>query len=334
MVNQYSIDDYETIQSNGLTYQLPETVNTIIQKLITELGLLSTSSFTTPSTDFSNPRFHSGDRHSKFKKSRNERTSNKKGIDTTWEKQPEFIATKIEKKEGTEKLINDIRVSLNKISTKNYDTHRDAIFQNIDNIIDEDFAKVASQTEEIDKIASAIFNIASTNKFYSELYATLYKELTDKYPIFGNKIHTFISTTYINNINLIEYVDETKDYEKHCLMNKENDKRKSMTVFIVNLMKKNLVTKDNVTEFMLYLQNLVLKYIDEPSKTYVVEEITENIFLFLTVCDKELISTPTWNTIVENVKTCSQLKVKEHPSISSRAIFKYKDMVDLFKKLS
>jgi len=333
MVNQYSIDDYGIIQSNGFTYQLPETVNTIIQKLISDLGVVSISSSTTSSADFSNSRFHNGDRHSKFKKSRNERNSNRKGIETTWEKQPEFIPTKIEKKEGTEKLINDIRVSLNKISTKNYETHRDTIFQNIDNIIDDDFTKDDSQTEEVDKIASAIFNIASTNKFYSELYATLYKELTDKYPIFGNKIHTFISTTYINNINLIEYVDETKDYEKHCLMNKENDKRKSMTVFIVNLMKQNLVTKNNVTEFILYLQNLVLKYIDEQSKTHTVEEITENIFLFLTSCDKELVSIPSWNTIVENVNTCSQFKVKEHPSISSRAIFKYKDMVDLFKKL-
>jgi len=333
MVNQYNINDYETIRSNGFTYQLPEAINTIIQKLICDLGVISTSSFNTSTTDFANPRFHPSDRHSKFKKSRNERTSNRKGIDTTWEKQPEFIPTKIEKKEGTEKLINDIRISLNKISTKNYDTHRDTIFQNIDNIIDDDFAKDDSQTEEIDKIASAIFNIASTNKFYSLLYATLYKELTDKYPIFGDIIQTFISTTYISNVNLIEYVDETKDYEKHCLMNKENDKRKSMTVFIVNLMKKNLVSKDNVTEFILYLQNLILKYIDEPSKTYVVEEITENIFLFLTSCDNKLISTPTWNSIVENVKTCSQLKVKEHPSISSRAIFKYKDMVDLFTKL-
>ena len=327
MVNQYNLDDYTTIHSEGFDYCLPDKIHANIQTLTASLGISSPSSHSTEDNTQQPQRFPGSEKHNKARKQRSEK-SYKKNIDTSWEKQPDFVATKIEKKEGVEKLINDIRVSLNKISAKNYDTHRDNIFKNIDDIIEQETEPAFT---EIDKIAAAIFDIASTNKFYSELYATLYKELTEKYPIFSKILDTFISTSYKKTIELIDFADENKDYEKYCRINKENDKRKAMTVFIVNLMKKTLVTEDNVTDMILFLQGLISNYIDEPNKTYIVEEITENIFLFLTTSIEYL---DKWNAIVENVKKMSQLKVKEHQSISSRAIFKYKDLVDLFSKKS
>ena len=47
---------------------------------------------------------------------------------------------------------------------------------------------------------------------------------------------------------------------------------------------------------------------------------------------KEFIETENWQIVFDNIKTCSQLKVKEHESISSRSIFKYKDIIDYWKK--
>lgn len=337
MVNQYTLDDYATIQTTGFDYKLPAVVHTIVQKLIAELGVAAAEAaaaaamFPVIETSQQHSRYHAStnDRHSKIKKPRGDRSS-RKPLDTLWEKQPEFIVTKIEKKEGIEKLINDIRVSLNKISTKNYDTHRDNIIKNIDDITkDED----PEQTDVIEKIAAAIFDIASTNKFYSELYAKLYQELTTKHPIFGKIIDTFIATTYVDSISLIEQVDETKDYEKYCIKNKENDKRKAMSVFIVNLMKHELIPRKKVADIILNLQSLVMQYIDEDNRTYNVEEITENIFLLLTTCQKDLMEDDMWKNITDNIQTCSQYKVKEHQSISSRAVFKYKDIVDFLRKL-
>ena len=365
MVAQYSLDDYATIQSSLSPSILPPSIHAIIQKLILDLGVSYNSSpMTTTTTNNNNTttqnqdsrhyRDRNDNRHSsssssspgssssKFKKSRIEK-SNRKGMDTTWEKQAEFIATKILKKEGIEKLINEIRVSLNKISAKNYETHRDTIFQNINDIVapeqqDPSPTPITEtsppiDTEQIDKIAAAIFEIASTNKFYSVLYATLYKELTEKYPIFNNILQNFISTVYLNNINSIEYVDEKKDYDKFCLINKENDRRKAMSVFIVNLMKKELIPKCTTIDIITHLQDLVMTYVDQPDKNYIVDEITENIFLILTTCEKDLIEEPKWTNIVENIQTCSQYKVKEHQSVSSRAIFKYKDIIDVFKRI-
>jgi hypothetical protein len=178
----------------------------------------------------------------------------------------------------------------------------------------------------------SIFDIASTNKFYSELYANLYKQLTEKYPIFQSIIIDFIKEKYLENIHKIEYVDQNVDYDKYCQNNKENDKRKAMSVFIINLMKQELIQKQEVLNIILQLENLVLKYIDEENKLNEVEEITENIFLFLINGKEELKNIESFEPVFQNIIKCSQYKVKEHPSISSRALFKYKDIVDAYKK--
>jgi hypothetical protein len=128
-------------------------------------------------------------------------------------------------------------------------------------------------------------------------------------------------------------VDSAVDYDKFCLNNKENDKRKAMAVFIINLMKKELFNKKDVISTMIVLLDLVLSYVDTENKTNEVDEITENIFLLVSSSDRSLVECEKWNEIVDKIKTCSQYKTKEHMSISSRAIFKYKDICDLFKKM-
>jgi hypothetical protein len=345
----YDLDQFVQIQSSGFEYKLPEKVHETINKLIHELGI---SALTTNPTSTNYENYHERDYKRRLRNDKNN-TKFSKNIDTAiWEKQKEFITTKIEKKEGIEKLINDIRICLNKISTKNYETQSNAIFVYIDEIIEKNneienlnnmenttetnttmtTKKIKLENEELNKISMSIFDIASTNKFYSELYANLYKQLTEKYPIFQSIIIDFIKEKYLENIHKIEYVDQNVDYDKYCQNNKENDKRKAMSVFIINLMKQELIKKQEVLNIILQLENLVLKYIDEENKLNEVEEITENIFLFLINGKEELKNIESFEPVFQNIIKCSQYKVKEHPSISSRALFKYKDIVDAYKK--
>jgi hypothetical protein len=71
---------------------------------------------------------------------------------------------------------------------------------------------------------------------------------------------------------------------------------------------------------------------DEVNKINEIEEITENLFIMITSSKTECCSEDKWNTIAENIKVCSQLKVKEKKSLSSRAVFKYMDIYDCLKK--
>jgi uncharacterized membrane protein len=214
--------------------------------------------------------------------------------------------------------MSDIKNSLNKVSNKNYEAQRDLIRQYLT-----DVALMESAEENIIKIKNALIETACTNKFYSEIYADLYKELQDLFMETGDLV-----TVYEESINGIEFVDSNVNYDKYCDNNKLNDKRKGMAMFIVNLMKKGLVEKHSTLEIIIRLQDLVLKYIDKENKMAEVEEITENIFLLITLSSMELNNETNWKSVMDNVVKFSQMKVKDHKSISSRTIFKYMDMLD------
>ena len=94
-------------------------------------------------------------------------------------------------------------------------------------------------------IGKIIFTIASQNKFYSNLYAQLYSELKEKIQaiqdIFLKSYEEFIKT-----FEIIEYVEAEEDYDKFCLVNKDNDNRKAMSLFIVYLTNYNMIENQSI----------------------------------------------------------------------------------------
>ena len=78
------------------------------------------------------------------------------------------------------------------------------------------------------------------------------------------------------------------------------------------------------------LFELVNGYIREPNKVNEVEEITENIYIFLTSNKMILDKLP--EDIKTNVEEIANMKLKEWPSITSRCIFKYVDIVEKMYK--
>jgi len=327
---KYTLQYYSELIFSGYDYKLPDTVNSIIKKLVVEFGstpVQESRAVDNSDTKFKKPGYFNNSRKPK-------RTDN---AEETWEKQKAFKATVIEKKEGIEKSINDIRICLNKISNKNYDAQRDAIIEYIINITksgddssDED--EKIDNSKDIVSISTAIFEIASTNKFYSELYATLYKELIEKFAVFRDNVDLILES-YKNDIHKIKFVDPNTEYDKFCDNNKLNDKRKALSVFIVNLMKKGVVEKSVVADIILYLEDIVAKNVDIENMIYEIEEITENLFLLITESVVDFKGTDIWDTIMSNITLFSKFKAKEHLSISSRAIFKYMDILDRVKRV-
>jgi len=332
---KYNYDDFVNIMNDRFEYKLPELVNNTIQQLEKELEVYISSIplVSTTETDKQykkSSQFNSGSQHKKYKM-----LQGKKMVDEDWEnirKTIVFKPNKIVAKEGIEKIVNDIRVALNKISVKNYETQRDAIIENINIIMNNDSESEGdNKSNDMKLIVNSIFEIAINNKFLSELYAELYRELCNHFPEFISIIEVFI-TQYKDGVKEINYVEPTDDYDKYCNYNKTNDKRKSLSLFMVNLMKKDLLTKEILLEMIIYLQNLIFDYVDQSNKTNEIEEITENLFIMITASKTECSVEDKWNNIIENIKLCSQFKVKDKKSISSRAIFKYMDILDALKK--
>jgi hypothetical protein len=321
----YSLNDINTISFDS-TYKLPESVLDIISELSKILGNTNERTTVTHSTYINDkskrPTTHS-DNRSRNKKQSSVFTNEGKS-EEAWEHLRSFKATVVEKKtEGIDKTINDIRVCLNKISQKNYEIILPLIIELIQTI--------SENPENLKIIANYVFEIASTNKFFSEVYASLYKELTTLYDIFQIILSDFVST-FKTKFQDIQYIDPNGDYDAFCANNKINDSRKATAVFIVNLVKKDVIPKDVVLNIIDSAIDTVLEYIDTPNKINQVEEITENIFLLISESYLFLRDSTNWGSVLENVKMISQMKVKEKASLSSRAVFKFMDILDKTKK--
>lgn len=319
----YKVTDYATI-SSSMTYTLPDTVLQIIKQLGVELGV-STAPLPPPADA---PNNYSGDDRNRRANVKRGRLGNNNHSDGGWEKQIPFKTTDIAKKEGIDKLFTDIKGGLNKLSIKNYDTIQVSVFEYIENA----FAHPDCDDEiVIQKIASLIFEVACINKTHSELYAKLYRKLVDVHPELKSPIVQFKST-YLTSFDNIVYVDPDKDYNKYCEITKENDKRKSISVFLVNLMNHKLMTEDDIIEILATIKDKVVLATDIEGQMHYVEELIEILNVYIKAAFGYLREHAGWNSIGTHIYQYSAYKAKDHLGLSSRIIFKYMDMKDIMTK--
>lgn len=242
-----------------------------------------------------------------------------------WNKMRQFKNTKIENKEGIEKSFTDLRALMNKLSLKNYETQKDAILLALEEPCHED-SGVSPENQT--RILNIILDIVCGNKFYSELYADLYKELASRFEIFRDSL-TQVIDRYSGTLEKIHYVDHNVDYDGFCNYTKTNDLRKANASFIVQLMKKGVLSISAVVAILCNLINLLKIYIDEENRTNEFDELTENLFLIIMQSKGFIELEPKWaSDILPAVQYFSKQIAKDHKSLSSRAVFKYMDIVE------
>ena len=294
----YTLTDYQDILfgRNGrvFDYQLPLETIEILTTLSGKFGATYSSNVVS---------------HVPVKK-HNHRGKHKAVDDGEWETiRSTFKPTVIEKQEDT---ITIIRGLLNKISVKNYETNKTNILLEMEK---------TPETEQ-SKVANFIFDIASVNKFFSEIYAQLYTELMEKFPIFHEILNSFLSG-YTNKLREIHFVDSKDDYDKYCDYTKKKDSRQATTTFIVNLFKKRVIGGTEFHEIMEKVQEIIGEMAKMENKQNEVEELVEHLFIFISQ-SKCVFST----TITDAIQMYSKMKANVMPSLSNRAIFKYMDMFD------
>ena len=140
----------------------------------------------------------------------------------------------------------------------------------------------------------------------------------------------------MNLFESIEFVDPKKNYDKFCEYTKTNDKRRAMSLFVVNLMINNIISEDEIIEIIKQLQTLISSYLRKPEKANEVEELTENLFIIVTKSKDYLGKDQTklsWESIIKNIEFVTVLKpkMKEYPSITNKTIFKH---MDIFEEIS
>ena len=324
---KYSLDDFNKASFNGFDFNLPKQTIDIITDLSRQVG--SPSYVKTPVFQKRDHAVNASQKDgftSKKKRNKPIETLN----DEDWETFRSFQPTKIEKKVGLDAKFDVIRSYLNKLSDKSYIDFRDKIMETMEEITNNN-----ENSEEILRIGTAIFEIASTNRFYSKLYADLYADLISKFEImrevFNNSFDKFLEM-----FTTIEYVDPNVDYDKFCKINSDNEKRKALSAFFVNLMINQIIPDEKIIILLNNLLTQIKEFILIENKKNEVDELTENVAILYkkNLFEKsEKLQQQHYKVdgilIPELIVKFANSKPKDYLSFTNKSIFKFMDMIDM-----
>lgn len=327
----YNLPQIENIIFEGFDYTVPEETMKIILNLTQQVG--SPSYDKTPvfkkrdhvfgSVSGSGSASGSASGH-EAQAPRVRKNKNVEMNAAEWKEMCKFQTTQLEEKQGIDKELDSIRSFINKITDKNYTDIRNKIIQVIDNVI------AANADVDLSFIGSNLFNIASSNRFYSKNYAELYADLLRKYKFLESYYQEKLEE-FIKSFDHIEFVDPEENYDKFCEINKANEKRKALSMFYINLMHKAVVSKNAMANVIRDLIAKVVDLISMENKKIQVEEITENIaimykpelFEMRSICEDIYgLSVP------ETIEKIAKSNVSDYKSLTNKTIFKFMDLID------
>ena len=289
----------------------------------------SNSKFTSPtsSSQVHKSRSNQYNQKSVLTSSNKKITTENNRADEKWRgNKPSFQPTKINRnKEGSEGIINEIRLLLNKLTDKTYKKISEQIVEIVLSIESNDTKK---------EITEQIINVACVNSINSKSYATLLYEINNQLEVDkGNCIQNLLqsySKSYSELIGVSTSPDD--DYDKFCEMNLCNNKRKGTTQFFCYLSEKNLVSNTQMSNLFEELTSLLTAQIQSANSLMCNEELTDNLFVMS-------------KYILNNAKTSqdsifhlilshdfSFYTKKKYEGISQKAKFKIMDIMDIIKK--
>lgn len=347
----YTIKDFENIgwsnnkvdDNTNDQFSLPKEIMDLITSLTEQVG--SPNYIKTPAFSKGNGNGNGNDKHSYNRKKKRHDESIKSD---DWESVRNFKKTEIIKKEGIQKDIDNIRLLINKLTDKTYDKIVEKMIETIDEI--KDASSIDNEPDlsgcdgiepnintcvisHINKIGYAIFNMATSNKFNSGVYARLSCELQSRYEFMTDIINNNIGE-FMKMFENMEFVSSTENYDKFCEMNIVNEKRRAMSLFLVNLFKNKVLSLDYIFENIQNIQNMIVneESLVNVNKNMEIEELSENLYVILTnIPITTLNQHKQWSTIYDNIVRVSKIDTKINVGISSKSKFKHMDIVDKLK---
>jgi hypothetical protein len=317
--HQYTLEDFNKI-SHGLNIEDNILSSEVIQSINRLATLVGAPSYQRT------PIFKNKNNNNNNNNHRRERRRQKVVITADdWKEMRNFKTTTTigtKSNDGIEKQLDDLRTLFNKMTSKNYDDKQEQIKTLLREIIDTN-----PPESDLMKIGKSIFDIGSMNKFWSELYAKSYRGLIDVFPLMNSICQKNVDC-FLDLFNTIRHVEAEEDYDEFCAVNKENNKRRALSSFFVNLMKQTVISTDKVINLIDILMNKFHDYINKENKKNEVDEIVENLvvmisegFKFIEVNNEEKAI-----EIKHFVSGAASMKSSTYPSLSSKTVFKFMDL--------
>ena len=208
---------------------------------------------------------------------------------------------------------------LNKLSEKILMRQYENLLKILNNIIKDD-----------DKmnVCNKIFDIASSNIFYSELFAKLISKLFDVVENFKNIFDSRVDKYYKEFDNIV-FVSSNEDYDAFCDYIKKIDSLKSFMSFMIWLSKYGILKYNKIINLLIDFQDKILEEIDNENKVYENEAYCENIFVSIKEIYSMLKKEEEWPLFITNHKLITKSSGKGK---NNKIRFKLMDIDDLLKK--
>ena len=224
-----------------------------------------------------------------------------------------------------------MRSIINKIGKGNNEELYNELFNVINEIIDSDFFK---KKNLIVVTWYTLIDILSHTKFYTNIYTELFSILLEKYKILKESFHQKMEDYNEANYHSIIEMNPDKDYDLFCKTNKENDTRKSISTFYLNLYLKNKVNKIDFYKNLKIISTKLFNDIYDEDNKFSNDEIIENICIFMSQdvvveeCKNVIISNDSVSihSFLNNLATNSSEKPL---GLSTKALFKLMDTLKI-----
>jgi hypothetical protein len=315
----YTLQQFAVITQNGFNYSIPPETLDLISKLSMQVG---------SPTYIKTPVFQKKPQHHDVPIRKKQQTHPVREEEDWTSIRTPFQVTKIEKKEGIDGLINKIQLQLNKISEKN----KLESTKNIADLLNE-LVETGATEEDVCKVGNAFFNIASTNRFYSKLYADLYTNIIEQHQVLKD-VFQMSFDSFSSLFQKIECGDSDKNYGEYCDFVKVNETRRALCLFFVNLSKNGVLEKELLLQTLCTLMTQMYEQMQEPDKRNEVNELSEIVGILYS---DELVSSATAEhmlfgmTIKQMIVAVATSPPKKFASLTSKAKFKFMDISDAMK---
>lgn len=311
MNSNYTLKNFSELTNDGFSITLEQSYIDNINKVIKQMGL--TTFIETPIYTKQPKKSPSSLSFSNNQNNQNNQTTMVNTI---------FKTTKIEHKSGLDVIINSIKLNLNKLSDKKYND----IKQQIVDYITEECGTISDDDKK--KVVHTIYSITSSNKFHSLIYAKIFSELSLLFEWIKEEFMNNIYPNIMDNYNNIIYVNPDDDYDKYCDINKQNEKRRSLSQFLVNLSNLDYISKESVINILHTLVKRLDEQKSQDNNKFINDEIAENISNLYNSTLLDNTENMQVKYIIETVELFAILKPKDYKGLTNKTIFKFMDLLE------
>ena len=235
-----------------------------------------------------------------------------------WDNFRVFKKTEIVAKPTTEveRATTLVREHLNKLTETNFETTATSVLGVL--------SSRDLSPEDVTSLCECVCKTGSRSAYYAAMYARITARIVAAVPQMKATVSEHLSG-FDASLSELTHVDSS-DYDAFCAMNAKKEGRKGLGVFMIGLAAAGVLDRKVVTTMVTTLQSMVDENKDMAGKNKHVEDLVEMLITFIATANKAEIGHA--NLGREFVKTLSEMKRRDHPGLSSKAIFACMDYLE------